>query len=70
MTHHTPESGENEHQRPRAFDNELSTEEIKSKADSIRELHGSGVRATEIYKTLESPGKRLGRSGKELVSGL
>ncbi|CAB1096127.1 unnamed protein product [Ectocarpus sp. CCAP 1310/34] len=67
LTHHTKTSGGKEHERPRAIENEMSVAEIEAKRDFLRELHASRVKTTEIHKTLERVGKRLGQAGKQKV---
>lgn len=69
LRHEHPGSDGNEHERPRVLENEISREEIQAKTDLIRKLHASGVQTTEIHKTLQTIGKRLGHMGKQVVSG-
>lgn len=71
LSHDTPlrEGGENgeEHPPPRAFDNELTKEDIQQQEDKIKELVEAGVGTTELHKFLQRDGKRLGEHGKQKV---
>lgn len=71
LAHHTPTSGGNDHERPRAFDNGngVSAEEIEEESDLIRRLHFSKVTTQEMHKALADIGKKLGPAGKQKVSG-
>lgn len=68
LRHRTPGSGDQEHERPRIFEHEMTTEEIEARTPLIGKLHFAGVKTTEIHKALQTPGKRLGKAGQQTVS--
>ncbi|CAM9527592.1 unnamed protein product, partial [Hapterophycus canaliculatus] len=74
LRHDTPfgEEGQNgqEHPPPRAFDNELSKEEIQRQEDKIKDLVEAGMRTTDLHKFLQRDGKRLGEQGKQKVRNI
>ena len=58
-----------EHERPRRYENDVSEEDIEKESELIRLLHFKNLPTIEIHKAFEDIGKRLGRAGKQKVSG-
>ncbi|CAM9133747.1 unnamed protein product [Scytosiphon promiscuus] len=74
LSHDTPlqEGGQHgkEHPPPRAFDNELSKDDIQKQEDKIKKLVEVGVGTTELHRFLQRDGKRLGEQGKQKVRNI
>eukprot|EP00903_Cladosiphon_okamuranus_P012990 g12120.t2 len=70
LSHTYEGSGEEEHERPRVFENELTREEIEAETAGIKRMHESGNKTSEIHKYLQAAGKRLGEKGKQIVRAM
>ncbi|CAN0419932.1 unnamed protein product [Pylaiella littoralis] len=69
LRHLTPQSGEAEHERPRALENELTATEIHGQEGLIRLLELGKVETKAIHQALQGCGKTLGKTGKQIPAG-
>ncbi|CAB1113554.1 unnamed protein product [Ectocarpus sp. CCAP 1310/34] len=56
-----------EHEPRRTFENEMTQEEVEKETGLILRLHFQKVDKPQIFKALQTPTKRLGAKGKEMV---
>lgn len=58
-----------EHEPPRVFKNMMSEKEIRDQSVLVHQLWQRKVKTAEIHKAIQTTDKRLGCSGKAVVSG-